>query len=155
VNIGYLDKKRKFTMPEVVGIHKLLSIRPKKRFGLFNQYGTSQFGFSNYGEEDIILYDDGYGIAIFGDSIYAQPILLSGIYRTDNVTGRTKFYREPYYITKNPRTAPQQAWRSVFADAVAGWQALTPEQKNQYNIKAKGKHMSGYNLFLHEYLLSH
>jgi len=131
-------------MPEVEGIERLFSIIPKKRFTKFREYGTSQFAHSCYGEEDVWFAPEG-----------RDPILLSGIYRTDNVTGKTKYYREPFYITRNPETTPQQAWRSTFADAVAGWQALTPEEKSVYNKRAIGKHMSGYNLFLREYLLSY
>ncbi len=142
-------------MPEVEGINKLFSVKPKQSFGVFNPYGTSQFGFSAYGEEDIYFFRSQYGHAVFGGDFFADVILLSGIYRTDNVTGRTKHYREPYYITKNPRTIPQQANRQKYADGVAAWQALTDEQKNQYNINAKRKNFSGYNLFLKEYLLSH
>jgi hypothetical protein len=142
-------------MPEIKGIEKLFSVTPKKRFGLFNQFGTSQFGFSNYGEEDIYFIRAPYGVATFGDSLFGDVILLSGIYRTDNVTGKTKFYRQPYYITKNPRYAAQQANRQKYADGVLVWQGLTDAQKLIYNIKAEGKRMSGYNLFLKKYLLSH
>ena len=131
-------------MPEVEGVEKLLSILPSKRFGKHRCYGRGMYGFSNYGADEIVCFPD-----------RDVPIEFSGIYRRDNVTGKVKHYREPYYITKNPRTEPQQTWRGVFADAVAAWKALTPDEKNQYNIKAKGKHMSGYNLFLREYLLSH
>ena len=142
-------------MPEVVGIDKLLSVFPKKRFGLYRLFGTSQFAHSNYGEDDIYFNRTGYGLASFGVDIFADIIMLSGIYRTDNVTGITRFYREPFYITKNPRYVPQQANRAKMAAAVLAWKALTQEQKNQYNKNAIGKRMSGYNLFLKEYLLSH
>jgi hypothetical protein len=130
-------------MAEVDGIEKLFSTIPRKRFGRFRLFGTIQFGFSNFGDDDIYFAPAG-----------RDPILLSGIYRTDNVTGRTKCYREPYYITKNPRTESQQDNRLKFADAIAGWQGLTEEQQNQYNIRAKGKPLSGYNLFLREFMLS-
>jgi hypothetical protein len=141
-------------MPEVVGIEKLLSHIPKKRFGLFREYGASQFGYSVYGEGPIyIIIDKGPPVKYLSDKA-GNPINFAGIYRTDNVTGITRYYREPYYITKNPRYAPQQAWRQIFADAVLAWQGLTPAEKAVYNIKAKGKRMSGYNLFLKEYLLS-
>lgn len=142
-------------MPEILGIEKLFCVRPNKRLGVFRLFGTSQFAHSNFGDEDIFFVRDPYGRAVFGGAEFADSILLSGIYRTDNVTGRTKFYREPYYITKNPRYGPQQTWRQVFADSVSAWQALTTEQKAVYNISAKGKRMSGYNLFLKEYLRSH
>ncbi len=142
-------------MPEVVGIDKLLSVFPKKRFGLYRRFGTSQFAHSNYGEDDVYFVRTDYGVASFGIDIFADIILLSGIYRTDNVTGITRFYREPFYITKNPRYGPQQANRAKMTAAVLAWKALTQEQKNQYNKNAIGKRMSGYNLFLKEYLLSH
>jgi hypothetical protein len=131
-------------MSEIRGLERIFSLIAKKKFGQFNQYGTSQYGWSHYGDEDI-YFDCGE----FG------KILLSGIYRTDNVKGYLTYYREPYYIPRNPRTAAQQVWRSVFAQAVFAWQGLTDEQKMTYNERAKGKRMSGYNLFIREYLLSH
>ncbi len=131
-------------MPEITGLEKLFSLTPSKRFGKFRLYGTSQFGHSVYGEEDIYFAPPG-----------GTPILLSGIYRRDNVTGKIKYYREPYYITKNPRTEPQQTNRAKMAAAVLAWQGLTDEQKIPYNIKSRGKHMSGYNVFLKEHLLSY
>jgi len=142
-------------MPEVTGIEKIFSIWAKKRFGLFNQYGTSQFGFSAYGEEDICWGKTFFGYAEYGIVDYGDGLILSGIYRTDNVTGETKNYREPYYITKNPRTDLQQANRQKYADSILAWRGLTDEQKNQYNKRAIGKRMSGYNLFQKEYLKSH
>ena len=142
-------------MPEVEGIDKLLSAIPKKRFSKFREFGTSQSGFTRYGEEDLYLFFTEYGNTILGVNQYANILLLSGIYRTDNVTGTTKFYREPFYITKNPRTVPQQANRQEVTDANADWQLLTEQQKKVYNERAIGKKMSGYNLFIKEYLLSH
>ena len=142
-------------MPEVTGIDTLLSIFPKKRFSKFRLFGTSQSGFSNYGAEDIFLFFTEFGNTTLGVDKFANILLLSGIYRTDNVTGTTKFYREPFYIVKNPRTVPQQANRQKMADAVSAWQLLTDEQKQVYNKRAVGKKLFGYQLFLKEYLLSH
>jgi len=130
-------------MSEILGIEKLFSVVPKKRFGRFNQFGTSQFGLSNFGDEDIYLVRPP-----------KNPILLSGIYRAINLSGKTRYFREGYYITKNPRTAPQQANRQKYADGVLAWQNLTNEQKAVYNLRARFKGFSGYNLFLKEYLLS-
>jgi hypothetical protein len=141
-------------MPEVEGIDKFISVIPRKRFGIFCKYGTSQYGFSKYGDNDIYFIRTCYGVAIYGFDIFADVIPLSGIYRTDNVTGETKVYREPYYITRNPRTSAQQAQRQKFGNAVRAWQALTQNDKNVYNTRAKYKPYSGYNLFLKEYLSS-
>jgi len=104
----------------------------------------SMFGFSIFGEGEEYIESSG------GKKIY-----LSGIFRRDNVTGEVKYYREPYYIPKNPRTETQQANRQKMTDGVQAWQALTDEQKAVYNKNAIGKRMSGYNLFLKQYLLSH
>jgi len=130
-------------MPEVEGREKLLSALPKKRFTKFREYGTSQYAHSCYGEEDVYFHK--------GEP---EEILLSGIFRTDNVTGKVRVYREPFYITRNPRTANQQTNRNKFADAVAYWQGLTEEEKKVYNQRAIGKHMSGYNLCIREYMKS-
>jgi hypothetical protein len=142
-------------MPEIEGIEKLFSIISKKRFGVFRLYGTSQFGYSVYGEEDIFLYFTQYGKSHFGVNLYGDILLLSGIYKKHNLWHGKRDFRVRYYITRDPKTEAQQAWRGVFADAVAYWQGLTEEEKNQYNIRVKGRHMSGYNLCLQEYLKSH
>lgn len=142
-------------MPEIVGIEKLFCAIPRKRFGLFNQYGMSQMAFSVYGDEDIYFMRNEYGRNVFGREFYADVILLSGIYQTYNVDGKTRYYREKYYIPKNPAHFPQYSSRSNMAAAVALYKALTPEQKAVYYEAAKGKKLSGYNLFLREYLKSH
>ena len=142
-------------MPEVVGIEKLLTILPSKRFGKHRCYGRGMYAFSVFGDEDIFLVFLPFGVACFGEVSYGEFLIYSGIYRRDNVTGKVKHYREPYMIPYNPRTEAQQANRQKLADGVVAWKALTPDEKNQYNIKAKGRRMSGYNLFLKEYLLSH
>jgi alpha-ketoglutarate-dependent taurine dioxygenase len=50
------------------------------------------------------------------------------------------------------RTASQLSRRSLFADAVAAWQALTEPEKEAYRIRASGTGgRSGYNIFLSEY----
>jgi len=131
-------------MNEIEGVEKLLTILPSKRFGKHRCYGRGMYGFSDYGADEIVI-----------PNIHKTGIEFSGIYRHDNVTGEIKHYREPYYTPYNPRTETQQSNRQLLADAVVAWQALTPAEKEVYNKNAKGKHMSGYNLFLREYLLSH
>lgn len=130
-------------MPEIKGIEKLFSLLAKKKFGGFSQYGTSQYGWSHYGDDDVYILKG-----------TPQEILLSGIFRTDQVTGETKNYREPFYITRNSRYVPQQAWRQKFADGMAAWKALTPEEKLVYYERAKKLRITGHNLFMREYLKS-
>jgi len=141
-------------MPEVIGIDKLLSSTPKKRFGVFCKLGTSQLGLTNFGDNDIFLFRSGFGSSSFGISPYADIIILSGIYKKQRLTNGMKDYRIDYSISKNPRSEAQQANRQKYASAVSAWQVLTNIQKSVYNERAKGKRFSGYNLFLSEYLLS-
>ena len=142
-------------MPEVQGFEKLFSVIPRKRFGVFNQYGISQFGFSRFGDEDIYFIRGYYGKNIYGQCLFGDVILLSGIYQISKRTGEKKSWRLPYYITKNPRYDPQQAWRAIFAAALVAWQSLTSSQKAIYNKRATGRHFFGNNLFIAEYLRSH
>jgi hypothetical protein len=142
-------------MAEIEGPEKLLSFEAAKRFGKHRFYGQSMYAFSEYGEQEIyIRADKGPPIKYVSDEA-GNPIDFAGIYRRDNVTGKIIHYREPYYIPKNPRTEDQQAQRAKITAGVAEWQALTEEQKEVYNKRAKRKKISGYNLFIKEYLLSH
>lgn len=52
----------------------------------------------------------------------------------------------------DPATAPQLVRRAVFADAVVEWNLLTPGGKAVYNFRARPKKISGWNLFISEYL---
>lgn len=111
----------------------LISASARKRFGRPNQYGQIVYGVSMYGEENNY----------------------TGIYQTrPSKKGRVQVL-ERFYVPTNPQSVPQQANRSKFADAIAAWQALSPSQKEFFRLKSYGKRMSGYNVFLHEYLISH
>ena len=88
----------------------------------------------------------------FGKPGTEDPLEIKGIYRVWRRWGFTQNFKEKFYVPTNPQTEPQQANRQKFAGAVAGWQALTQEQKNQYNKLAIGRYMSGYNLFIRWYM---
>lgn len=60
-----------------------------------------------------------------------------------------------YVIPTNPRTELQQANRAKFANAVSAWQVLDESTKAKYHRRATSLHMSGYNLFISEYLNTH
>lgn len=142
-------------MFEVEGIQKILSVAVKKRFSKPRELGTSQFAFSNYGAEDIYLFFTQYGANTLGDCGYGNILNLSGIYQTYRINGKRQTYRFPFFIKRNPRTDFQQENRQKYADGIVAWKLLTDPEKKVYNEKAFGEHMSGYNLFLKEYLLSH
>lgn len=142
-------------MVEIFGFEKLFSFVPRKKFGPFCKFSTSQFGNSHFSDDDIYFFYSEFGNSAFGIDFFGNVVILSGIYRTDNVTGETLFYREPYYITRNPRTESQQANRQKFADAMTAWHDLTDEQREVYTKYAHKIKMWGRNLFIKEYLLSH
>jgi len=60
----------------------------------------------------------------------------------------------PYYVPSSINNAQGAASRTAFAQAVANWQdVVTEEEKIVYNQKAtKGIHMSGYNLYIRDYM---
>ena len=141
-------------MTKLLSPSGLFSIRPKKRFSKQSGFGLTICGFSNLGAEAVGIAFDPIGGAIFGKSVFGDYFLLSGIYqdrkcREGDIPTRTDFYN--YGIT---HTAGQQARREKFDLAVAAWQGLTEAQKEVYRHRAIGKRMSGYNLFLSEYMLS-
>ena len=95
-----------------------------------------------------------YGQRIYGSHEYGEYDIRYGIYQVRKVEGKQETVRKRFYIPSNPRTEPQQAHRATFANAIIGWQGLTTEQKMVYNNRTKYKPLSGYNLYLREYLLS-
>lgn len=95
-----------------------------------------------------------FGRASYGVARYGGWFLLSGLYQLRNCREGKTSIRVNFYPYKITHTAGQQTRREKFDAAVAGWQGLTEEQKNTYREKAKRKNLSGYNLYLREYLLS-
>jgi hypothetical protein len=57
-----------------------------------------------------------------------------------------------HVVPRNPDTQAQRAVRRSFGDAVRSWQSLTPEDKHNYNRKARYLNMSGYNLYISNYM---
>lgn len=57
---------------------------------------------------------------------------------------------KPY--TPPPPTSAQQAQRAAYAAAVSAWNALTPEARAQWKIDARPLNITGYNLFVRDYL---
>ncbi len=55
-------------------------------------------------------------------------------------------------IPLNPRTPLQQKNRSLFSQAVKAWQVLPDATRMIYNLRARGKTQSGYNIFISEYM---
>lgn len=134
-------------------IRPMLGILPRKKLGKRYGYGESVFAESRFGGAGLFGWIAGFGQSIFAGSHFGDDDELTGIYQKRSYFGHTYFIRERFYITKNPRLPAQQVHRSKFAAAVAAWQILTAGEKAVYNKNAIGRHMSGYNLFLRQYIL--
>ena len=131
-------------MTKIIGVRIPYSVRIRKKYGNPKSsvsggfYGEAFFGTGGFGSDEIDPNSDYYGI-------YQMRRCKEGY-----IPVQMKFYRP-----SNPQTAPQQANRSKLADAVVAWQNLTQEQKEVYNQNAVIHHITGYNLFCKEYMLSH
>lgn len=65
---------------------------------------------------------------------------------------RGKTYVRRYVKPQDPKTEKQLKRRKLFREAVARWHRLEKEDKDHYDNRAKGRKMSGFNLFISEYL---
>jgi len=142
-------------MHEVSSNEALFSITTKKKFGRPYSYGRSVFGFSGFGDAGIYSYLYGFGCSEFARDNYGAIDELTGIFQTRHGLDGPVTVLMEYYWPKNPRSVPQQANRSKFGDAVAGYQSLTASAKAIYTERANKLKITGYNLYLREYLLSH
>lgn len=61
-------------------------------------------------------------------------------------------YLRKWAMPTNPRTPLQMTQRSLFATAVDTWHTLTPDQKAAYNRMSSQYGISGFNLFVKEYI---
>ena len=62
--------------------------------------------------------------------------------------------KQPYVISYNPRLPDQQFNRMLFAAAIDAWQDLTFEEEIYWNKLKYPAHMSGYNRFIRNYMLT-
>jgi hypothetical protein len=88
----------------------------------------------------------------FGKPGLPDPLGIHGVYRVWHRWGKPQNFKEKFYVPYNPQTPLQQANRAKLADAVLAWQCLTSEEKSAYNKRARGRHMSGYNLFIRNFM---
>ena len=117
-------------------------------------FGAAQFGNEGTLDEWALFGDMEFGVAIFGNTTNAKAIQAAGIYQRRHckeglLTCKMKFYAPP-----PSRTEPQGLQRDKMGPPVAAWKLLTDEQKAVYYKRAIGLHMTGYNLFIKEAMLS-
>ena len=137
---------------------KVLPIGQKGIEGILN--GETMAGIRQTGS---IRRGDGFGFIRLGHSTFGTIAHVGGVYQKRvtgyNNTGRKAhlprkayYVRMRYYRPTNPNTPAQQAGRSKFADAVAGWAALTAAEKEEYNKRAHKLSRRGRNLYISEYM---
>lgn len=142
-------------MVKVSPYEHLFSLKAKKILGKNFLYGIRKYGRSLYGGASLVLGEAQYGIRAYGGTKYGNAFERFGIYQVRTRYGPPFVVREKFYEPSDQTQPNKVARQNIFAAAVTGWQALTDQQKAVYNKNAIGKGMSGYNLFLREYLLSH
>lgn len=117
-------------MAIVEGADKVISLLPQNRFGYSQDFGSSFYGFVQFGESNSY----------------------SGIWQRKKTKKGWRVSRQAFYWPTNPRTPAQQSRRGRFAEGVSAWQSLTEEQKRVYNGRAEKRRFSGFNLFMHFYM---
>ena len=100
-------------------------------------------------------YSCGFGAIKYGFSLFGFFSLLAGVYSLKHTNLGAKISRMAFYRPANPQTTAQQAWRAVFADGHMQWGTLTTDEKRAYNERATRSRMTGFNLFMREYLSAH
>ncbi len=68
---------------------------------------------------------------------------------------RTRKCMRIYVVPRNPGTEPQQKNRGLFAEAMASWKTLTPEEKYYYRKRTRKLAMHPHNLYIREYMKVH
>ncbi len=61
-------------------------------------------------------------------------------------------YARVHVNPSNPHTGQQRIVRHTFSDAVKSWQGLAGDERAVYNKKARKLPMSGYNLYISQYM---
>lgn len=93
-----------------------------------------------------------YGINSYGWSQYGASYPAYRVYRTYSRGGKVKTSLIMYkYNDTSIDPSVRLCW-PVLRQAVLNWQGFTEAQKKVYNKKARGLHMSGYNLYIKNYI---
>jgi hypothetical protein len=95
----------------------------------------------------------GYGIIQFGKSVYGEYDPLAGVYKRHRTSKGVVWSRNRYWVQPNADTVAQQTQRTKFGNAVAGWQALTSEQKAVYNNARKKHSLTGFCYYIKQFML--
>lgn len=128
----------------------LYSMQAWGKIGITGYYGECQFGENNIGLESRFISRCDYGKFQFGEGPVGDIDEFNGIYQRRHDGERVFCVKQKWWVSKNPRTENQQANRTKFAEAIAAWHELTPEQQMLYNLQSKYKRKTGFNIFIAE-----
>lgn len=128
------------------------------------KFGTKWFGGGRFGtsENNFINFFKSYHRIPLG-LLVRGTLKNEVIYRVRRGTGyygsvKGKIYQDKYkyFVPSSINNPESETYREKWARAVKIWQiTLTADQKAEYNTRAThGLRMSGYNLFMREYMLS-
>ena len=87
--------------------------------------------------------------------VNAFPTLLPGVYKVWRRYGKITNWRCNFWVQPYPGSAKQSAHQAIFREGLEAWRLLTSSQKQVYKVKSYGKPMTGYNVFMKEFLLGH
>ncbi len=87
-------------------------------------------------------------------SIHGRIGNLVFYYRRRAVNGAGTQCVRMHVIPRNPDTEAQRRVRCAFRNAVLSWQSMTADEKYAFNRKARFMNMSGYNLYISQYMRS-
>ena len=112
-------------------IKKAVAEEIRGKIGNSRSFGEKIYTQFQYGEEEPILGPAQYGSAGFGQDRFGNAGSPFGIYQIKTRDGKQHQIKIPWFYPSNPRTELQQANRSLLADAVASWQSLGEELKEE------------------------
>lgn len=96
-----------------------------------------------------------YGYDGYGGFKYGAGAKFFGIWQVRTRFDKRVQVKMKYYWPTNPQTEAQQAWRAIFSAGVSAWQALSEEAKDVYRDLSKYFNLTGFNLYMAEYLNEH
>jgi len=139
-------------MVVVLPTDSLFSAEAQKRFGRPCEFGFEIYGFSAYGAEFQGVIFEPFGVAEYGGLTAGNYLNCSGIFQRRHMLAGRGTVLEKYMVPRDPRAPAVLANRAKFAAAIAAWQGLTEPERAAYNRRVVGRDLSGYNLFIREYM---
>ena len=141
-------------MATLTSAEKLISSTSRKKLGSASYYGERIFGEAYFGKEYSEVSPYQYGKREYAEAKFGENLTYEGIFQKLNKKTGDVYARLNFYFPKYSRNELQDISRINFANGVLAWQSLTASQKEVFRVKSFGRRMTGFNLFLHEYLIS-